>query len=342
MAAVKGKGMNQVALVEFGSGCCHFNNSTKAAIRACNDAIEWNSVKVRTIIPGSYDAMKIHVHLSVPAPETVDMEAIKGCFPYGPPPEILVEHGGQLGSTRAGLPGEEPNEGLMTIACACVTVGWQDDQLLETDAPGATGAAATENSSMPPLQGEPPPTVPLPPASPPPGPSPAPAQPPTRDSAPRAREAALGRAPTPAELTPGSPEMLARATEAQAKWADRVLTPLEAFTLIADEDDIEMFDVRTQAQRVGHEINGRKGVSAKGAMSVPLDDLVGGKVPLPAADIPVILVCSRGPKSLVALDYLAEVCPRAICIEGGVTAWDEAKLPTDEMEDFDLGDFFMT
>ena len=60
-------------------------------------------------------------------------------------------------------------------------------------------------------------------------------------------------------------------------------------------------------------------------MSVPLDDLVSGKVPLPPADIPVILVCSRGPKRLVALDYLAEVCPRAICIEGGVTAWDEAK-----------------
>ena len=48
------KGMNRVALVEFGSGCCHSDNSAKAAVRACNDAVEWNSIKVRTIIPGSY------------------------------------------------------------------------------------------------------------------------------------------------------------------------------------------------------------------------------------------------------------------------------------------------
>ena len=42
------KGMGNVALVELGSGCCHGDDSTKAAVRACNDAIEWASVKVRT------------------------------------------------------------------------------------------------------------------------------------------------------------------------------------------------------------------------------------------------------------------------------------------------------
>ena len=77
------KGMASVALVELGSGCCHGGDSTKAAIRACNNAIEWNSVKVRTIIPGGYEAMRLHVHIAVPAPDTVDLEAVAECFPYG-------------------------------------------------------------------------------------------------------------------------------------------------------------------------------------------------------------------------------------------------------------------
>ena len=59
------KGMHSVALVELGSGCCRGGDSTKAAIRACNDAIEWNSVKVRTIIPGGYEAMRLHVQCCV-------------------------------------------------------------------------------------------------------------------------------------------------------------------------------------------------------------------------------------------------------------------------------------
>ena len=46
---------------------------------------------------------------------------------------------------------------------------------------------------------------------------------------------------------------------------------------------------------------------------------------------PLLLVCSKGPKSLVALDYLAERCPRAVAVEGGITAWDAAVLPTEEV-----------
>ena len=122
-----GKGMNQVALVELGSGCCHGTNSTKAAIRACNNAIEWNSVKVRTIIPGGYDAMMLHVHIAVPAPDTVDLDAVAACFPYGNLQPILVESGGMLGSSRANLPPDEPPDGLMTVACACVTIGFNDE-----------------------------------------------------------------------------------------------------------------------------------------------------------------------------------------------------------------------
>ena len=47
-----------------------------------------------------------------------------------------------------------------------------------------------------------------------------------------------------------------------------------------------------------------------------------GRVALPSPEQLVVLVCSRGPKSLVALDWLAEACPRAVCVDGGITAWD--------------------
>ena len=298
------KGFNTVALVEQGSGCCHGVNSTKAAIRACNDAIEWNSVKVRTIIPGGYDALRLHVHIGVPNPETLDVALIKACFPYGRA-DIQAVEGGLRSSSRAGLAKDEPPEGLMTIANACVTVGYHTDNAGDPPPPPPAAAAAA------PLA--PPTSAPAPPPAPP------------RDTA------GLSSPPTAEELSPGSPEMLARASLSQAKWSDRVLTPLETFALLGDEDGVEIFDVRTTAQRTGHEINGRAGVGVMGAASVPLDDLVSGAVELPPPDMRVVLVCSRGPKSLVALDYLAERCPRAVCVEGGVTAWQNAKLPTEDV-----------
>ena len=107
------KGMAKVALVELGSGCCHNTNSTKAAIRACNNAIEWNSVKVTTIIPGGYDALRLHVQIGVPSPETVDLAAVARCFPYGQLLPVAVEEGGLLGSSRAGVPSDEPPEAKM-------------------------------------------------------------------------------------------------------------------------------------------------------------------------------------------------------------------------------------
>ena len=338
--------MTHAALVELGSGCCHYNNSTKAAIRACNAAVEWNSVKVRTIIPGSYDAMRLHVQIAVPDPDNVDLNAVAGCFPYGTLLPIAVEKGGMLGSSRTGLPADEPVEALMTVACACVTIGWGDpneaafdravDEVVDraADQKIAEGDEALAPIIWPkPLPVPPPPPAPAapPPAAPPPASPPAPVSTPTAPpTAPVAADrAGLGVTPTVEEMTPKSAEMQFRAKAAAARWEERMITPYEAFKLLGDEDDIEIYDVRTAEQREGHVINGQIGVSVMGALSLPLDDLVTGKKPLPPTDQAMILVCSRGPKSLVALDYLAESCPRAVCIEGGIEAWDVAKLPTE-------------
>ena len=302
------KGMKHVALAELGSGCCHGGDSTKAAIRACNNAIEWNSVKVRTIIPGGYEAMRLHVHLGVPEPAEVDLEAVARCFPHGQLLPILVEEGGLRGSHRAGLPADEPTEAHMTVAVACVTVGFGKPDDVDSE------SAAAESE---PVAQEPEPVAarvtPATPAT-----SVAPAN--------------LGRVPTDAEMQPGSPEMLLRARETEARLAARVLAPYEAAALVTDEDDVEIVDVRSPSQRANHVINERSGVGVMGALCVPLEDIVGGSTELlPPPDKPVLLVCSQGPRSLVALDYLADAWPRAVCVEGGIAAWDRAKLPTEQL-----------
>merc|ERR1740124_774769 len=88
---------------------------------------------------------------------------------------------------------------------------------------------------------------------------------------------------------------------------------------------------RRAAARGGRPDQSRSSMCAprRGARAASLDDMVGGRVALPPPEQLVVLVCSRGPKSLVALDWLAEACPRAVCVEGGITAWDVAKLPTE-------------
>lgn len=73
--------------------------------------------------------MKIHVQLGVPRPEEVDVDAVATCFPYGTLLPICVEKGGLLGSSRAGLAADEPDEAHMTVACACVTIGFDDIEL---------------------------------------------------------------------------------------------------------------------------------------------------------------------------------------------------------------------
>ena len=71
--------------------------------------------------------------------------------------------------------------------------------------------------------------------------------------------------PSDAEMTPGSPEMLARAGASAARWADRVLSPLEASSFLLDADDARCLDVRTDEQARGHSINGVAGRTVRGA-----------------------------------------------------------------------------
>ena len=118
--------------------------------RSGGDSDSVTVAQVRTIIPGSYEAMRLHVQLAVPEPEAVDLDAVAACFPYGMLVRVDVEQGGLRASSRAGLLAEEPAEAHMTVAVACVTVGWGD--------PDAAGAgSALEEAAPPPLPPPPPP-----------------------------------------------------------------------------------------------------------------------------------------------------------------------------------------
>ena len=67
----------------------------------------------------------------------------------------------------------------------------------------------------------------------------------------------------------------------QARLAARVLTPYEVAALICDaeeEEEVEILDVRTPAQRATHEINGRGPLTPRGARASSLDDMVGGRI----------------------------------------------------------------
>lgn len=122
------KGMDRVAVVQTGFGCCHGRNPTKAAVRACRNAIDSNSVKIRTIIPGGYDAMKIHVQVGVPTSDIgeVDMESIKAEFPYGQLLPIEIETGGMLASNGVWKAGVAEPKDDMTLAVVCVTIGYDE------------------------------------------------------------------------------------------------------------------------------------------------------------------------------------------------------------------------
>lgn len=144
--ATSTKGMDKVVVVQTGCGCCHGRDITKASIRACRDAIEYNSIKIRTIIPGGYDAMRIHVQIGVPnlPSETttnttrtsssssvplLDLDAIAAEFPYGQliQPIDVVMGGGLLASNGmyiAGTSGQAKDD--LTLAVACVTIGYNE------------------------------------------------------------------------------------------------------------------------------------------------------------------------------------------------------------------------
>lgn len=118
--------MTQVLFVEAGFGNDqHGQDATKAAVRACRNAIEFNSIpSITNLVPGGRDNMKLLIQIACPEPAAVDLNQVKRVFPYGNFLPVVVREGGMKASSGIALPELGDKNDDMYIAVACVTVGY--------------------------------------------------------------------------------------------------------------------------------------------------------------------------------------------------------------------------
>lgn len=121
--------METVLFIEVGFGNDqHGQNPTKAAVRACRNAIEFNSIpSIAKIVPGGYDGMRLRVQLAAPAEyhDAIDIAQVAAVFPYGRLDPIELVVGGMKASSGIALAAMGDNsDDSMIIAIAHVTVGY--------------------------------------------------------------------------------------------------------------------------------------------------------------------------------------------------------------------------
>ena len=115
-----------VILVECGFGNdSHGQNATKAAKRACRNAIEFNSISIKKIVPGGYDAMKLNVILAVPKKyqDSLDLDEVATTFPYGEV-NFVIQDGGMIAPSGRVIESLGDKNDDMLIVCAAVQVGY--------------------------------------------------------------------------------------------------------------------------------------------------------------------------------------------------------------------------
>lgn len=115
-----------ILLVECGFGNdSHGQNATKAAMRACRNAIEFNSLSIKKMVPGGYDAMKLNVILGVPAKyqETLDLDNVSKVFPYGEL-KFIIQDGGLVAPSGRIIESLGDKNDDMLIVCAAIQVGY--------------------------------------------------------------------------------------------------------------------------------------------------------------------------------------------------------------------------
>ena len=126
------RGFEEVIFIETGCGTDqHGQDLTKACVRACKDAISWNSIpSLERLVPGGNDAVKLRLQLAVPferdSPPPLDMQQIRACFAYGTLQEpIEVAPGGARFHSMCSVPAlGDTGDASWVVAIACVTVGY--------------------------------------------------------------------------------------------------------------------------------------------------------------------------------------------------------------------------
>ena len=84
----------QRLIIEMAQGVdLHGRDDTKAARRAVEQALQGASLPIFGTLGVDRESMRVVVHIGVPRPEAVDIDAIAGLLPYGKI-EVLAEKGG--------------------------------------------------------------------------------------------------------------------------------------------------------------------------------------------------------------------------------------------------------
>ena len=126
-------GFQEIIFLETGCGTDqHGQSVTKACVRACKDAISWNSIpSLERLVPGGNDGVKIRLQLAVPfecdgAPPKIDMTQIRKCFAYGTlqEPVEIMEGGAKFHSMCAVPSLGDTGDASWVVAIACVSVGY--------------------------------------------------------------------------------------------------------------------------------------------------------------------------------------------------------------------------
>lgn len=103
----------------------HGQTGTKAAVRACRNAIEFNSIpSVNKLVPGGYDALKLFVILAIPPKyQEIDLDQVAKVFPYGDV-KFEIQDGGMVAPSGIAIEALGDTNQDMVVVCASVTVGY--------------------------------------------------------------------------------------------------------------------------------------------------------------------------------------------------------------------------
>ncbi|MRG87329.1 Lin0512 family protein [Salinibacillus xinjiangensis] len=119
--------MKKLLFIETGMGIdVHGQNITKAAVRAVQNAIHYNSMPgIRGLLPDQdINNMKVNVKLALPIDQDkLDHEAVKKEIPYGEVTLTLMD-GGMATTHGIVLEDKEDQNDLMYIVVASVEVGY--------------------------------------------------------------------------------------------------------------------------------------------------------------------------------------------------------------------------
>ena len=123
-------------MIEAGCGTDqHGQDLTKACVRACKDAISFNSIpSLGRFVPADRSPL-LRIQLAVPydeggssgpQPPSIDLNEVRGLFPYGRIQPIEVSRGGARFGSMCSVPslGDTNATDSWVFAIACITVGY--------------------------------------------------------------------------------------------------------------------------------------------------------------------------------------------------------------------------